>query len=481
MAIAEPRTEHPAVIELASIDAGMADQVGGKAANLGELLRAGLAVPPGFCLTTDAYRKTARLDPVIEELGRTPAGESERLNELAARARAVILDTPVPDSLRAAIAGAYERLGDDDRTAVAVRSSATAEDLPDASFAGQQDTYLDITGADDVVDAVRRCWASLWTDRAVAYRAASGIGRDSVYQAVVVQRMVDARVAGVLFTANPVTGRRTEMVVDAAEGSGAAVVSGSVTPDHFVIDAESGDVEGDGCLSTAELAELRATGDRVSRHYGAPQDIEWAIDDEGTLWLTQSRPITTLFPLAETSRPGPRVYLSASAAQGVLQPMTPMGMSAMRLAAAGFLQVAGIKTDPIDGPEGFVDVGGRMYVDVTGVVRSRRARKNLRERMGIQGPRVASAIERVLEDPRFSPQPGLPFRKRSMARVMLRFAAPAAVSMLRTLARPDAARARVYRLGEELERVTTAPDGLTTAEERLRFVAHAGRSAMRRR
>ncbi len=189
---------------------------------------------------------------------------------------------------------------------MAVRSSATAEDLPNASFAGQQDTYLHVIGAEAVLDAVRRCWASLWTDRAVVYRDHDGIDHRTVRLAVVIQRMVDAAVAGVLFTANPVTGRRRQAVIDASPGLGEAVVSGAVNPDHFVVDTESGEIlerrlgdkrlevrslpgggtvhveKPDGsdraCLTDEQVRALATLGDRVEAHYGAPQDTEWAID-----------------------------------------------------------------------------------------------------------------------------------------------------------------------------------------------------------
>ena len=211
----------------------------------------------------------------------------------------------MPDQLAAVITAHYRELGDD--VPVAVRSSATAEDLAYASFAGQQDTYLNIVGADALIDAIRRCWASLWTDRAVSYRTANGIDHRRVTLAVVVQRMVDATAAGVMFTANPVTGTRHETVIDASPGLGEAVVSGAVNPDHFVVDTRTGailqrrlgdkrimirSVAGGGteevalddrsdaaCLTDDQLAALVDLGRRVQDHYGSPQDTEWAIDD----------------------------------------------------------------------------------------------------------------------------------------------------------------------------------------------------------
>src|SRR4051794_18502386 len=216
------------VIGLDSPRARRLELVGGKATNLAELRAAGFDVPAGFCVTTDAYRAVAGaadLDAVLAAADPAAPG---------AAARAALLAAPVPAGVGAAVAEAYAKLGD--RVPVAVRSSATAEDLPSASFAGQQDTYLNVVGADAVLDAVRRCWASLWTDRAVAYRASAGIEHAAVALAVVVQQMVDARVAGVLFTADPVSGRRTRTVLDASPGLGEAVVSGAVNPDHVVVE-----------------------------------------------------------------------------------------------------------------------------------------------------------------------------------------------------------------------------------------------------
>ncbi len=183
-------------------------------------------MPPGFCLTTAAYQQVAVdvVDPQAHGTG-----------SLAEHARTTILAAPIPATIADAVDRAYRTLGDD--VPVAVRSSATAEDLPWASFAGQQDTYLNVVDGDAVLDAVRRCWASLWTDRAVSYRMTNGIDHATVRLAVVVQRMLDPRVAGVLFTADPVTGHRGHMVIDASPGLGEAVVSGAVNPDHFVVDA----------------------------------------------------------------------------------------------------------------------------------------------------------------------------------------------------------------------------------------------------
>ena len=309
-----PGTPDPAedgpVLALERLGPDMLATVGGKAANLGELARAGLPVPAGFCLTTSAYldaTASPALADVHRALAATAPDDLAGLAALAAKARALVLDADVPAGIDAAVRAAYAALGTD--TAVAVRSSATAEDLPFASFAGQQDTFLNVVGADAVLAAVRRCWASLWTDRAVTYRAVQGIEPSAVSLAVVVQRMVDAAVAGVLFTANPVTGRRHEAVIDASPGLGEAVVSGAVNPDHFVLDGATGRIlerrigdkgmlirplPGGGTervaqpdaglapsLDDAQLAALELLGRRAEVHFGSPQDLEWAIGRDG--------------------------------------------------------------------------------------------------------------------------------------------------------------------------------------------------------
>src|SRR5262245_19826386 len=226
--------------ELGKEDGALA---GGKGANLGELLRAGLPVPPGFVVATDAYHlfvSANSLQPEIERLARdAPPGDMAAL-EGAARAVAALFDGgAMPALITAAVREAYARLRE---PPVAVRSSATAEDLPGASFAGQMETYLNVRGAEAVLAAVRRCWASLWTARALSYRANQGIPPDAVSLAVLVQELLEADAAGVLFTADPVNGRRDRMVIDAVWGLGEALVGGQVTPDHWVADARTGTV-----------------------------------------------------------------------------------------------------------------------------------------------------------------------------------------------------------------------------------------------
>jgi rifampicin phosphotransferase len=264
---------------------------GGKGANLGELVRAGLPVPDGFVITTAAYAAAVQsLDLAI----------ADRLaDDDSASLRADVEAVSTPANLRAEITDSYAALG---AGPVAVRSSATAEDLPGAAFAGQQDTYLNVTGESELINAVRKCWASLWTERAISYRSRLKIDSAGVQIAVVVQRMIDAEVAGVMFTADPVSGDRETIMIDASRGLGEAVVSGLVTPDHYLLDDQGrtskfqpGDPDRTQRLPAMVLGELAALGITVAKHFGRPQDIEWAYADD-QIWLLQARPMTALPP-----------------------------------------------------------------------------------------------------------------------------------------------------------------------------------------
>ncbi len=312
--------------EIAASDVGI---VGGKGANLGEMTRAGLPVPPGFCLTAAAYRafiQTAGADETIRAiLAETRMDDPENVEAQTTRIRDFLRAQPMPREIQTQILDAYSRLANELREAnlrVAVRSSATAEDLPTASFAGQQDTYLNIRGDDALLEHVKRCWASLWTARAVAYRVKQGFTHEQVALAVVMQAMINSEVAGILFTANPVTNKRDEAVVNASWGLGEAIVSGLVSPDTFVVHkrdgtilsreiankdlmieyaAEGGTIERDvprerrevPALSDAQVAQLVSLCKRIEEHYAAPMDIEWT-HAQGRFYVLQARPITTL-------------------------------------------------------------------------------------------------------------------------------------------------------------------------------------------
>lgn len=423
------------LIDLAHVTPETTELVGGKAAGLAALIAAGERVPDGFCLTTEAYRSGA-----------------------------------VPER---SVLAAYEHLGGGP---VAVRSSATAEDLPDASFAGQQDTVLDVEGEGALLQAIRRCWDSVHSERAVAYRAGQALETGDLAMAVVVQRMITPTAAGVMFTANPLTGTRTETVIDAVPGLGTGVVDGSMDTDHYVLPGH-GPLPGPhdhGCLSPDQLRELQQTGQRVQRALGSPQDIEFAYDAEGTLWLLQSRAITTLFPLPPGSDPvrdDPRVYMEIGHMQGLRRPVTPMGVSVLRETTRRWLQIIGVDDAVVD--LFLVDIGGRLFMDLTGFVRSPRLHSRVPEMVQVYGPAVARGVRRVLDDPRYAPRPARPgqraFSAGATARLLLAVVPASLLGALRALARPAAARERAFH---ELEQARRQPlTGPADTASRIRSAA----------
>jgi pyruvate,water dikinase len=312
-------------------DVGLGDvpAVGGKGASLGELLRAGIQVPTGFAVTTSAFRLavgqlTVDGATIPARVAGLDAADAGTLAAVAATVREVVESAPLPSEVADAVTAAYAALCEECGQAdlpVAVRSSATSEDSAEASFAGLQDTYLWVHGAESVLEHVRRCWASLYSVESVTYRLRRGIPEDDLGMAVVVQRMVGARSSGVMFTRSPLSGDRSVVAIDASWGLGSAVVSGDVTPDSFVVSKVTGDVKrtvatktrwhrpdpsGRGVVETdvpadlqarpaisdAEIAELVAIARAVEGHYGSPQDIEWAVAEDGEVFLLQSRPET---------------------------------------------------------------------------------------------------------------------------------------------------------------------------------------------
>ena len=432
------------------LSAADSESAGGKGANLGELARASFPVPDGFVLTTDAYAlaaRSAQVDPHD-----APAA-ADRLRTSA-----------MPEAIASAARQAYAAFGGG---LVAVRSSATAEDLPGASFAGQQDTYLNVSGDEALLEAIQRCWASLWNERAVVYRRANGIDDRGVRLAVVVQRMVNASVAGVLFTADPITGQRRRAAIDAVADLGDKLVSGAVDPDHYLVDtATRGIVERrpigqQAVLSDDDLLTLAALGQRVEDHFGAPQDIEFAIDRERRAWLVQSRPITTLYPLPEDA-PDPRrdlrVYFSGNVFQGYFEPLTPMGIQFFRLLATSIYRMFGAAVaDPAAGPKALVEAGMRLYVDVTPVVRDPVGRGAFQSMTAMGEARSSPVLARLAADPRLAlvSRARLPTVRRIAAGLM-RAGIPLAA--LRVMRSPEATRARYVREMEAAARVDLAPD-----------------------
>ncbi|MFK8906528.1 rifamycin-inactivating phosphotransferase [Streptomyces sp. YS-3] len=404
------------VWDLQAADETQGAIVGGKGAQLGGLSRIeGVRVPGGFCVTTDAFRRIMTEAPSLtgrlDRLSRVSPDDRETTRTLSAEIRRTIEGVTVPADIAAEITGALARFGE--QAAYAVRSSGTAEDLPTASFAGQQDTYLNVMGPAAILQHISRCWASLFTERAVTYRRRNGIDHRAVHMAVVVQRMVFPDAAGILFTADPVTGNRKVATVDAGFGLGEALVSGLVNPDVFkvrggeviartiaakqrevhalpaggtrevAVDAER---QAQPSLTDEQVVRLVQLGRRIETHFGCPQDIEWCLVDDG-FQIVQSRPITTLFPIPEADDQDSHVYLSVGHQQMMTDPMKPLGLSVWQLTAMAPMRQA----------------GGRLFVDVAARLASPASRTALLDLIGRGDPLVRDALETVLDRDDFIP------------------------------------------------------------------------------
>ena len=404
------------VLDLPEIDQTQVALVGGKGAQLGELSRiAGIRVPVGYCVTTDAFRRVMAdvplLDEQLDRLSRLNPDDRDAIRTISAEIRQAIEGTAIPDDLAAAITGPLARLGE--HAAYAVRSSATAEDLPTASFAGQQDTYLNVVGPAAILQHVSRCWASLFTERAVTYRLRNGFDHRKIQMAVVVQQMVFPDAAGILFTADPITGHRKVAVIEASFGLGEALVSGLVNADTYQV--RNGEIVAktvaakrlairarpDGgteeqaidpaqqeqpALTDAQVVELAQLGRRIEAHFGGPQDIEWCLADDG-FQIVQSRPITTLFPIPVAGDGENHLYLSVGHQQMMTDPMKPLGLSMWQLTAMVPMHAA----------------AGRLFVDVTRTLASPSSRAGLLAMMGQSDPLIRDAVETVLDRGDFIP------------------------------------------------------------------------------
>src|SRR6202050_5125518 len=371
------------VLDLKEIDKTQGALAGGKGANLGELSRIeGIRVPPGFCVTTDAFRRIMTTAPWISdrldrlsEMSRLDPGDGQAIRTLSSEVREAIEEIAIPDDLAAAIARSVTCLGGE--AAYAVRSSATAEDLPTASFAGQQDTYLNVVGLAAILKHVSRCWASLFTERAVTYRLRNGFDHRKVHMAVVVQQMLFPQAAGILFTADPVTSNRKVVSIEASFGLGEALVSGLVNADVYrVRDGEivtktvaakqlaiharpaggtqqvaiGPENQQQPALADAQIVRLAGLGRLIEAHFGLPQDIEWCLVDDG-FQIVQSRPITTLFPIPAAGDHGNHVYVSVGHQQMMTDAMKPLGLSMWQQTT----------------PRPMSEAAGRLFVDVTQV------------------------------------------------------------------------------------------------------------------
>ncbi len=404
------------VLGFHEIDQTQVAVAGGKGAHLGELSRIeGLRVPVGFCVTTDAFQRIMAEAPAIDDrldrLSRLKPHDREAIRALSAEIRHTLEAIAIPDDLAAAITGPLSYIGE--QAAYAIRSSATAEDLPTTSFAGQQDTYLNVVGPAAILQHVSRCWASLFTERAVIYRMRNGLDHRKVHMAVVVQRMVFPQAAGILFTADPVTGNRKVASVEASFGLGEALVSGLVNADVYkvrdgeivatamgtkklaVVASPAGGTQKQAieperqeqpALTVCQALRLARLGRRIEAHFGRPQDIEWCLVDDD-FHIVQSRPITTLFPIPEAGDRENHVYVSVGHQQMMTDPMKPLGLSVWQLTT----------------PRPMSEAGGRLFVDVTRILASPASRGSLLGLLGKSDPLIGDALQTILDRGDFIP------------------------------------------------------------------------------
>ncbi|PEF43048.1 phosphoenolpyruvate synthase [Bacillus anthracis] len=402
------------VLDFQEIEKGQLSLVGGKGLNLGELSTIqGIEVPEGFCVTTVGYEKAIKqnenIQTLLQQLTKLKLEDRAQIGEMSKEIREVIMAVQIPSDVVEAVAHYLSRFGNEH--AYAVRSSATAEDLPYASFAGQQDTYLNIIGKEAILQHVRKCWASLFTERAVMYRMQNGFEHNQVSICVVVQKMVFPEASGILFTADPITSSRKVLSIDASFGLGEALVSGLVSADNYKV--KEGEIV-DKLISTKKVAiyalkeggtetkqinsaqqkiqtlseqqilQLAQIGRQIEAYFGCPQDIEWCLVDN-TFYIVQSRPITTLYPIPEENDGENHVYISVGHQQMMTDAMKPLGLSFFLLTTSAPMRKA----------------GGRLFVDATQRLASPASRDYLINTLGKSDPLIRDALTTVVERDNF--------------------------------------------------------------------------------
>jgi pyruvate,water dikinase len=384
--------------------------VGGKGLNLGELSKIeGIQVPEGFCVTTVGYQKAIEQNEayhaLLNRLTMLKVEDRDQIGEISSKIRQIIMEVEIPSDVVKAVTHYLSQFGDEH--AYAVRSSATAEDLPHASFAGQHDTYLNIIGFDAIMQHISKCWASLFTDRAVIYRMQNGFDHSQVYLSVIVQRMVFPQASGILFTADPITSNRKLLSIEASFGLGEALVSGLVSPDCYKVQGEEivdkmiatkkiaiyGLKEGGTetqqidpnqqktqTLTEQQILQLARTGRQIEAYFGCPQDIEWCLLDD-TFYIVQSRPITTLYPIPEANDQENHVYVSVGHQQMMTDSMKPLGLSFFLLTTPAPMRKA----------------GGRLFVDITLNLASPVSREMLLNALGQSDPLIKDALTTIID------------------------------------------------------------------------------------
>lgn len=400
----------PYVLDFSEVDHTKQMLVGGKGANLGELSKIpDISVPEGFCVTTFVFRKTLEqnelLNTLFGQLKLLSVEDRDQIRDISRKIRQQIMITKIPSNAQQAIFLSLKRYGDDH--AYAIRSSATAEDLPHASFAGQQDSYLNIKGKTSILEHIRKCWASLFTDRAVTYRMQNGFSHDRVYLSVIIQRMIFPEVSGVVFTGDPLTSNRTVLSIDASFGLGEAIVSGIISADNYKVQKgkiiesniasknrvmhvlEEGGTEikeqdllvkNQSSLSEDQIIQLEKISRKIEAYFKCPQDIEWCLIDN-IFHIVQSRPITTLFPIPIETDQEKHVYVSVGHQQMMTDSMKPLGLSFYLLTTSAPMKTA----------------GGRLFVDITNHLNIPSSRKNIIDSLGKSDPLIKDALMTIVE------------------------------------------------------------------------------------
>ncbi|MFJ8364646.1 phosphoenolpyruvate synthase [Bacillus cereus] len=402
------------VLDFQEIEKTQLFLVGGKGLNLGELSNIqGIRVPEGFCVTTVGYEqaigKNGAFQTLLNQLAMLKIEERDRIGEISKQIREVIMAVEIPVDVVELVAHYLSHFGDEH--AYAVRSSATAEDLPYASFAGQQDTYLNVIGKENILQHIKKCWASLFTDRAVIYRMQNGFDHNQVSICVVIQKMVFPEASGILFTADPITSNRKVLSIDASFGLGEALVSGLVSADNYKVKEDEivekviatkklaiyGRKEGGTerkkiapnqqkfqTLTEQQILQLARIGRQIEAYFGCPQDIEWCLVDD-TIYIVQSRPITTLYPIPEVNDGKNHVYISVGHQQMMTDAMKPLGLSFFLLTTSAPMCKA----------------GGRLFVDATQRLASPASRDYLINTLGKSDPLIRDALTTVIERENF--------------------------------------------------------------------------------
>ncbi|MFZ5644719.1 MAG: rifamycin-inactivating phosphotransferase [Bacillota bacterium] len=457
------------VMYFGDIDKSNLPEVGGKGANLGEMCRAGFPVPQGFCVTTSAYREliaaSHEMDDLLDLLDRLQPDQLDEIGKLGKRIRDYLQSVTIPEKIKAAIIDGWKKSGEEQE--YAVRSSATAEDLPSASFAGQQETYLNVKGADQLLRAIQLCWASLFTDRAIVYRAQNEFDHRSVFLSVVVQRMVFPEVSGIMFTSDPVTSNRKVVSIDAGFGLGEALVSGIVSADLYQVKSDKlikkqiarketaiyarpeggtakveikGEQQTAPALSDHQAARLARMGRSIEKHFGSPQDIEWCLADN-EIFILQSRPITTLYPVPTVTDDKLHLFLSIGHPQMMTEAMKPLGISVLRT----FVPIG--KSSLRAESDLLLEAGSRLYLDLTPVLEYKVARKRLPEMLLNLDELMSRAVQEFIgrDDFQAAAQPG---KKVELALVKKVF--PTAFDVLRNILYRDN-----YQAMNELNRFIT--------------------------